>query len=240
MNTLTLDIGNTNVKTVVWDGEKALERLITRNPDYEAIASLIKKHDIKKGAVSSVRKDVAEVMAQLEQILPGGFTELSAENCGEFERLTDYRLPIGSDRIAAYYGGETLLPRTAKLIVDCGTAMTIDAVSADGRHIGGDISLGLRGRLDALAGKTALLPKVETDGDDLEPFGQNTESAIRNGAVYGMAGEILFAAERAKRLIGNVKVLMTGGDAEILIPLLRKEGLDVVFEPELVSIGLLE
>jgi type III pantothenate kinase len=129
---------------------------------------------------------------------------------------------VGADRIAnaigAYdlYGGPTI-------IVDFGTANTVDAVSEHGEYLGGAIFPGVEISLDALFARAAMLRRVE-----LVPpknvIGKSTIEAIQSGVVYGYSGQIDALVDRFVEELGPCTVVATGGLAEIIVPHTRTVG----------------
>ena len=123
---------------------------------------------------------------------------------------------VGPDRIAdavgAYdlYGGPTI-------VVDFGTATTLEAISADGEYLGGAILPGVEISLEALFGRAAALRKVEL----VEPrsvIGKNTVESIQIGALFGFAAQVDGLATRMIRELGEATVVATGGLASLISP----------------------
>lgn len=122
---------------------------------------------------------------------------------------------LGSDRWAALIAAHHLHPGRDLLVVQAGTAVTIDSLSAQGHFRGGMIVPGLRLMLDALARSTAGLARQ--DGE-IRPFPINTADAMMSGAANAIAG----AVERGfRQLAARPLCLISGGDADILLPLLN-------------------
>jgi type III pantothenate kinase len=150
-----------------------------------------------------------------------------------------YRNPheVGADRIAGAIGATLRRPRSNVIVVDCGTATTLDVVTAGGDYLGGAILPGVGISVETLAGKTAKLPTVEITRPTAA-LGRSTIESIQSGVYHGHAGAI-------RRLIDEISreafagepfsVIGTGGFARLL----EAERLfdDVV--PELVLLGLL-
>lgn len=152
--------------------------------------------------------------------------------------LYDNPKEVGADRIAnavaAYdlYGGPSI-------VVDFGTANTIEAISAKGEYLGGAIFPGIEISMDALFGRAAALRRVE-----LVPprhvIGKSTVESIQSGAVYGFSGQVDALVERFQEELGDCTVIATGGLAETIIPFSRTiqhhepwltiQGLRIVFE----------
>lgn len=123
----------------------------------------------------------------------------------------------GQDRLLAAAGAFGLLEQ-ACVVVDAGTAVTIDFVDGEGVYQGGAILPGLAMSLGALHEGAAALPAVspaKPAGE--EPFGKNTEQAMLNGVYYGVSGAVRLLTERYAQRYGAYPLLIaTGGDAELL------------------------
>lgn len=238
MHILAIDIGNSRVKTEVWRDEENIYHFSRENVDYEEIGRIVREYGIQEGVVCSVRDDALKVCRDIRELSGIEAQPFGKKELEKYQVRINYKGNIGADRLAAYLGAENLYPKRGKLIVDAGTAMTTDVAALNGDFLGGNISLGLQGRLEALSQNTALLPRVCGKEIGLESFGHDTGTAIMSGAIYGMAGEILYAFERAKETLRAEMIIMTGGDAETLFPLIRKEGRECVLDPFLVGRGL--
>lgn len=150
-----------------------------------------------------------------------------------------YRNPleVGSDRIANAIAAIGLYPDEDLLIVDLGTATTVDAVSAGGDYLGGVIIPGLRLSMEALDQGTARLSSVEI----LQPqhcLGRTTATSIQSGLYYGHLGALRLIMENvaAEAFDGRrPKVIATGGFASLF----ADDGLYDENVPDLVLRGLL-
>lgn len=135
--------------------------------------------------------------------------------------LIDNPRELGSDRlvnaVAAYerFGG-------ACLSVDFGTSINIDAVSAAGEYLGGAIGPGLEVSIEALAGRTAKLPRIEI-AEPETAIGRGTQGALQSGFAYGFAGLVDGITRRMRselsELGGDATVIATGGMAISIAPL---------------------
>ena len=124
----------------------------------------------------------------------------------------------------------------ACIVVDAGTVLTVDAVSADGGFQGGAIFPGLEMIARALAEGTALLPRVDLPSE-APLVGKNTREAISAGLVHGVRGAVAALVEGARETVGReAAVFLTGGDAALLAPHLPAVLREVV--PNLVLEGL--
>jgi type III pantothenate kinase len=140
----------------------------------------------------------------------------------------------GADRLCAAAMAYYRL-RQACVVADCGTAITVDCVSDEGVFLGGAILPGLSLGASALAGGTALLPKVALEHPTWA-FGKDTRQAIIGGLVYGARGAIQFLTEAyATELKKWPLLILTGGDAELIR---ENQGLEQAVVPELTLLGV--
>ena len=149
-----------------------------------------------------------------------------------------YRNPVevGADRIANAIAATHLYPDTNLIIIDFGTATTIDVVRAGRDHLGGIIMAGLRIQMEALEKNTARLPNVEiVPGDEL--IGRSTTEGIQSGLYFGnraaVAGLIQEIRDRAFQAQAAF-VIATGGFSRLFD---REKLFDAVL-PDLVLVGL--
>lgn len=149
---------------------------------------------------------------------------------------------VGPDRLINAYAAAHL-HGTPAIVVDCGTATTFDAVDHAGAFVGGAIAPGMGLGLEALAARTARLPRVEPRLPD-GPIGRDTVAAIRVGTVLGHRAMIEGLLARMRRELAggagvaphDVRVVLTGGLAAL--PWARTvEGVDVL-DPDLTLRGL--
>ena len=119
---------------------------------------------------------------------------------------------LGLDRIAAVVGASMECPGRPVLIVDAGTCVTYDLLTADGTFAGGNIAPGIRLRLLAMHEHTGKLPLVDDSGE-IPEIGFSTETAMRAGATLGVAYEIEGYMARLNEIYPDLFVFLTGGDA---------------------------
>ncbi|WP_372779253.1 type III pantothenate kinase [Litorivivens sp.] len=144
---------------------------------------------------------------------------------------------LGVDRWLAVLAAFHRHPEGA-LVVDAGTALTIDLVDARGEHLGGYILPGLNLMQQSLRQDTARIRYTEAHAPDLEP-GKSTAEAVANGAALAAAASVAAARVQAReRLGGNCAALLTGGDAPLLMRLLGEKAGDFAYSPDLVLDGL--
>jgi len=127
---------------------------------------------------------------------------------------------LGVDRWAAMIAAHHLCD-TAVCVVDCGSAMTVDVLDPEGQHLGGYIVPGLRLQQQALQSGTAAISLTSAEVTT-SSWGRDTASGIWRGACEALAGTI----ERSQRELGEtlgvpVTTFVTGGDAVMILPLLK-------------------
>jgi type III pantothenate kinase len=149
---------------------------------------------------------------------------------------------IGQDRVLGLIGGLHHDPTLIRPIVtvDCGTAITVNALTVQRRCLGGAILPGLRTQLRALHEFTQLLPLIEPAYDDASA-GANTAQAMLIGTVQGAAGAIKHIVERLiEREFQGAEPLLfvAGGDAGLIARVLQGWYVQPVFEPNLVLRGI--
>ncbi|HET8942345.1 MAG TPA: type III pantothenate kinase [Rudaea sp.] len=214
---LLIDIGNTRLKWVMWDGRLLHDaRAIGhREASASGFAALWKDaHSIESAWIASVGSPALEtavadcLRAQLN--CPVEFALSQAHACGvtsAYVRAAD----LGVDRflgMIAAHAQET----SASVIASCGTAMTLDALAADGTHLGGLITPGMRLMREALRVGTARLENVPSG--HIVQMADNTADAIASGIQWTIVAAIeRFVAHAAARFDGEPALILTGGDA---------------------------
>lgn len=162
-------------------------------------------------------------------------------NHAHFPKEIDVRFPdrVGTDRLAAAVAANELRsPKQAAIVVDAGTAITVDVVTHDGVFRGGAILPGIETAAAALANATDALPLVEHS--DLStipaPIGKSTEEAIRSGVVWGCVGAVReLILQMTAELPETPEIYCTGGDG---LHLARLIGRELKFDPNLVLRGI--
>ena len=216
MANLIIDIGNSRAKAAVMrDGRSVAEYVTTAcSPSWiEELLAL--NEDVCQAIISSTgiaTKAIYEfLVSRLDYVVDfsPATTPLPIGN--------DYLTPatLGADRIAAAVGAWRLYPDNDILIVDFGTAITVDYV-VDGRFKGGNISLGMTTRFRALSDYTARLPLCSAT-EDVLAYGRTTCEAIEQGVMQGITHEIegyisAFSQEKSK-----ICTIFTGGDAKYFV-----------------------
>lgn len=231
---LTIDQGNSSAKLVLWDEEGRAVWSETRHRfEGRDVQHVAHGQDIDTAIYCTVSRRPPTMIRALERRAKH-VIEFSADT--PIPLKVDYKTPhtLGLDRLAAAIGAYALSPSKERelLVVDLGTAITYDRVTADARYIGGNIAPGIFMRLKALNHYTARLPLVDPHGTAAPVWGDDTRSALLAGAVRGVVAELEYYRKHTGE---NALVVLTGGDAEMIASLLDFE---VVIKNNLVSYGL--
>ncbi len=213
MKILAVDIGNTSATFGIYSHGKL--GLVFRVPTRELGRAKLPRIAADEAAIASVVPSAGKILKKRLQRL-GVKTRLVG---------ADIRVPIknrykdpkqvGMDRLmnaVAFYHKY----KKAGIVIDFGTAVTFDAVSAKGEYLGGVIAPGIDIALEALFQKTALLPRIRL-AHPTGIIGRDTVDSIRAGAAYGIGGLCDGIVARLKAKLGkNTVVVATGGYAPFM------------------------
>lgn len=142
---------------------------------------------------------------------------------------------VGADRLAAVFAAVNLYPKKELLIVDAGTCITYEYVSADGVYWGGAISPGLDLRYRAMHDYTAALPRLKALGELPPREGKDTEGAMHSGVLLGFIAEIEDRIDAFQSKNADSVVIITGGDASFLA---NPSKTGIFVKPMLLHLGL--
>jgi type III pantothenate kinase len=209
---LVIDQGNTLTKVAVFDHASMLYETVTTMIDPNEIRSLMERFSIERVMICSVVQFSKQILATFEKkgiqcFILTPETPLPISN--------SYRSPetLGSDRIAAAVGANFLKSDTDLLVIDMGTAITYDVVTANNEYRGGNISLGLTSRFRALHDYTQRLPLLKPDTHFPHFIGISTDEAIMAGVMYGILFEIEGVITNLTKEYVSLSVFLTGGDS---------------------------
>lgn len=217
---LLIDAGNTRIKWALAEpgaapGEWIASGAVT-HAELNHLPASWQARRITHAVVANVAG--SKLRDQLQLMIPAKSIDWFAAR-RELDGLRNvYRNPaqLGCDRFAAALGARALEPNTRLIVATCGTATTIDAVSADSVFLGGMILPGLGLMASSLARNTAQLPQVGPDRPLPAGFADNTDDAILSGCLAAQVGAI----ERACALHGATLCVLSGGAAPYIAPLL--------------------
>jgi type III pantothenate kinase len=251
---LVVDVGNTQTHlgavrddAIVEDWRLASVRSATSDELGVALRSVLELRGLSLGDITgcALSSTVPELAPQWvatarrylgqEMMVVGG----PGVRTGMPIRLDNPR-ELGADRLVNAVAAWARF-RSACIVVDFGTAITYDIVSAEGEYLGGIISPGIEISLEALAQRAAKLWEIEL-GEPRALIGKTTADAVRSGIVYGFAGQVDGIVGRLREELGvEAPAIATGGLAHHVVPtftasidivdeLLTLEGLRLIWE----------
>ena len=244
---LAIDIGNTNIligglkdDQIMFKARIATDRTRTSDQYGVEIKNMIEALGFRIDQISdciiasvvppvfnSVCTGVIKIIGKQPMVVgPGLKTGLNIH--------VDVPSQVGSDRIVIAVAA--LAEYKAPLILmDLGTATTIEVVDADSSYVGGVIFPGVKLSLDALTSRAAQLPGISLD-QPKKVIGKNTVDCMRSGMMYGTAAMIDGLVERIEAELGHASTLIaTGGMAQFITPLCKRE---IILEKDLLLKGL--
>ena len=246
---MAVDIGNTQTVLGLFDGEETRGqwRVATeahRTADELAVvyAALLRMRGLRLGDVDAM------IVSSVVPALARSYTDLASKFFGvPFYGVTagmktglanryDDPGSVGADRIvnAVATGRHYGFPA---IIVDIGTATTVEAVDGESNYLGGAILTGLNVSLEALVARTAKLPSVDLDQAPPRVIATNTPDSLRSGFIYGYAGALDALIRRSREEMGAEApcVIATGGPAGAVVPYCEEIQ---EFDPDLTLKGL--
>ncbi|WP_192822534.1 type III pantothenate kinase [Rufibacter sp. LB8] len=230
MLNLVIDRGNSRIKVGLFQEGHLLRQFTCQT--FAELSKELAHEQIQHAILSSVSAEEADLGSFVEvkgkQVVFTAQTPVPIQN--------NYGTPhtLGVDRLAAAVGAYHLFPERHCLVIDAGTCITYDLLTADGTFQGGNISLGLTMRYHALHAFTGKLP--ELSGTALPPRpGKTTAEAITGGVLYGAVAEAEGMIQYYGRQYNPLTVLLCGGDAPFFESTVKAR---IFVIPELVLIGL--
>ena len=244
---LAIDIGNTNIvigciqdDKILFEARIATDRTRTSDQYGVEIKNMLEAFGVKKEELrdciissvvppvfNSVRTGVIKIIGKQPIVVgPGLKTGLNIQ--------VDMPSQVGSDRIVIAVAA--LAEYEAPLILmDLGTATTIEVVEPGNVYMGGVIIPGVKVSVDALTSRAAQLPGISLD-QPKHVIGKNTVDCMRSGIMYGTAGMIDGIVDRMEEELGHKSTLVaTGGMAQFVTPLCKH---DIILEKDLLLKGL--
>lgn len=244
---LAIDIGNTNLVIGCIQDDKILfkarittDRTRTSDQYGVEIKNMIEAFGVKVSDISdciissvvppvfnSVRTGVIKVIGKQPMVVgPGLKTGLNIH--------MDVPSQVGSDRIVIAVAALAEY-RAPLILMDMGTATTIEVVEPENHYMGGIIFPGVKLSLDALTSRAAQLPGISLDKPK-QVIGKNTIDCMRSGMLYGTAAMIDGLIDRMEEELGHPSTLIaTGGMAQFVTPLCKHS---IILEKDLLLKGL--
>lgn len=211
---LIIDVGNSRIKTAVFDDSKMIHNeSLTHDSFVSEAKKIIKKYKCTNAIISSVgsvnKSQIDELRAEISLIELDYYTKVPFKN--------QYATPktLGVDRIALVCSAVSKYPNKNVLIIDAGTCITYDFINNEGNYYGGAISPGLQMRYKALNFFTEKLPLLQPS-EKFELVGNSTETSIHSGIINGIINEIDGIINQHRKINTDLTIVLTGGDVNFL------------------------
>lgn len=238
---LLVDAGNSRLKWAELDGAGKLSaqqaRAYADNPALAVLLELLNNHPTAQQLV---------LVHVLTQLFEGSVQAACAERGIHLHVVRSlahgygihngYQYPasLGADRFVSLVAGKRLAKNRPCIVIDCGTAITLDALEADGKHLGGVILPGLQLAADALLARAQRQLSLSFANPNV--FADGTAQAIGSGCFFGLAGAIDGICTRMQHTLSAAPLrILTGGDAARLSTALSGE---YSVQPDLLMHGL--
>ena len=244
---LAIDIGNTNLvigcihdDKILFKARIATDSIRTSDQYGVEIKNMLEAYGVKRSDIddciissvvppvfNSVRTGVIKIIGKQPMVVgPGLKTGLNIH--------VDVPSQVGSDRIVIAVAALAEY-KAPLLLMDLGTATTIESVEPENVYMGGVIFPGVRVSLDALTSRAAQLPGISLD-QPKQVIGKNTVDCMRSGMMYGTAAMIDGLVERMEEELGHrCTLIATGGLAQFIAPLCKRE---IILDKDLLLKGL--
>lgn len=201
---LAIDIGNTAIKTALFRGTELLEVRQFTDEDWPDSAIF---RSVEKVICATVRAGEPDFSSYFS----GPYYRLNSHTPLPFRNAYETPATLGADRIANVAGARQMFPGQHVLVVDTGTCIKMDLLTADAVYHGGSISPGLRMRYKALHHYTGKLPLLDT-ASGAALTGVHTAGSIHSGVINGMTAEIDGMISRYTEMYAGLQCILTGGD----------------------------
>lgn len=230
---IIIDIGNSKTKVAFFENSNLISKKIFNELNmkvFDYINSNISDND--KIIISAVKKNNFTKIFEFKNVVKY-FIVLDKNT--KLPIINDYldKNSLGYDRIAAAVGASVLSEKKDNLIIDIGTAITIDFVE-NNKFKGGNISPGIDIRYRALNNYTDKLPLLN-NREYLNLYGNTTNESIISGVINGIIYEIRGAIDSFSEKFKNINIFITGGDAFFFDKKIKRS---IFVNSNLVLIGL--
>ena len=230
---LVVDIGNTRIKYAVFSKRELLEQHIAKNTKTFDLSSFVKEKGIHRSIVSSVITSLPGFVNALRE--QTDLIEFSSETKIPVKNLYQTANTLGNDRIPSVLAARAKHPNKNILVIDAGTCIKYNFITAAGEYLGGGISPGIEMRLKALNAFTDRLPLVSPDFEFKKLVGNSTNESILSGVMTGTLAEVEGILNRYKQQYPSLVTVVTGGNSGFFEKAFKNS---IFAEPDLVLKGL--
>ncbi|MEN8199778.1 MAG: type III pantothenate kinase [Thermodesulfobacteriota bacterium] len=238
----TIDVGNSHTVTGLFDGDELVGQWRLKSDRERTDDELAIRYHALFSMVGVSREDIdgiilASVVPSLEAAwiscigkyfsarLQKPLFVVSADSVDDLITVaTDYPDEVGADRLVNAIGAWQRYQENL-IIIDFGTAITFDCVSARCEYLGGTILPGIAISLDALSSRTAKLPRIDVSVPPEKIIGRNTVQAMKSGVLHGYGALVDGLSEKIQTELcpkgESMRILATGGMAHLIAPYSR-------------------
>ncbi|WP_395058790.1 type III pantothenate kinase [Flavobacterium sp.] len=217
---LTIDVGNTRIKSAVFENNTLIEASFFLNENFQTeIQNILNKNQkIKVLVVASVGKLEKQAFESFSNRLKVYFVS----RVSSFPFQNNYATPntLGIDRMILAAGAVLQFPSQKRLVIDAGTCVTYDFIDENNIYQGGAISPGIRLRYEAMHNYTANLPLLSIEEPE-NIIGNSTNESLHSGVINGLTFEIEGYINSLMSKNENFIIILTGGDANFLAKRLK-------------------
>ncbi len=242
---LLFDLGNSRLKWAGWEQGDLIQPAAAawrgRQPAEfcsSVLAAALFLQPPRRVAIAAVaRGDVLSALKTAVRARWGieAWLAVPTARCGRVRNGYSDPAQLGFDRWAALVGAWERRPDTPAIVVDCGSAVTVDGLRADGQHLGGVIFPGLDLMAEAFYARTGLAGGQAAGGRDVAAT--STADAVAAGAYMAVLGGIEHAVRTLCQRLPGSEIWLTGGDASALVSVLSLPA-TAQLAPDLVLEGL--
>lgn len=207
---LIIDTGNTLTKLALFQGREMVVFSSFEGIDAKHVIQFCESYLLIKNAILST---VKEYPSEIDVFLHQRYNTIIFNQNTSVPVINKYCTPetLGKDRLAGVVGAQLLMPASDILVIDAGTAITYDLVTASGEYLGGSISPGITMRYKALHTFTNRLPLLDYY-DEAQLIGDDTSTSIHSGVLNGAVAEMEGIIQQYRNLYPGLKIILTGGD----------------------------
>lgn len=232
---LVADIGNTRIKIGIFKNNTLVYNKSFRNEEFPEKIDELNNSDNNLSAIiySSVKNDNSFFIDKMKKYTDNIY-KLSINLKLPF--TISYKNPetLGTDRIADVAGAKFFFQKDNVLIIDIGTAINYEIITAENIYLGGHISPGMHMRYKALSVFTDKLPELYFS-ENLPEIGYDTNTCIQTGVQVGIINEINGFIEKYEKKFQDLKIILTGGDYKYFENNFKKK---IFVQPNLSLYGL--
>lgn len=218
---LVVDVGNSRAKAAVFEHGALLETFAFDPNTVSAFALKLKEKYVE--ITHLVHAGVAPMDFEPFFEVFSGLTMTRIDRQSRFPFKNDYATPetLGLDRMVLASGAVLKFPSRNRLVIDAGTCITFDVITADDVYMGGAIGPGIQMRYRAMNTFTSALPMLTPAWPEKGFIGQTTAESMHIGAAMGAVREVASYIEEYEKSATNFIIILTGGDSEFLAKRLK-------------------